>query len=279
MAKIPSGGELRLMRRGTEFSIMLGDNELMNSRLGGSEEALATLACAKLNPKARSRVLIGGLGMGFTLRAALGVLGREASIVVAELVPAVVSWARGPMAEVFGPILADPRVKIVEADVGEVIRAKRGQFDAILLDVDNGPGGFRAMRTMRSTPCGDCDRPSARCVPPACWPSGPGAGSRLRAPPERGGIRRGGNRGARQWSAQGRSPHHLGRNPTIPAPLIFVNAPCGRARNFIPKRRNVPTPKSGREQGESAMSIILKLLGLNDYEGLVNLLNSVPRAF
>ena len=130
------------MRRGAEFSIMLGDNELMNSRLGGSEEALATLACAKLSPGARSRILIGGLGMGFTLRAALGVLSSEASIVVAELVPAVVSWARGPMAEVFGDILTDPRVRIVEADVGEVIRGARVHFDAILLDIDNGPDGL-----------------------------------------------------------------------------------------------------------------------------------------
>src|ERR1019366_8780608 len=136
-ARIPGGGELRLKRRGGEFSIMLGDIELMNSRLGGSEEALATLSCERIRARPDARILIGGLGMGFTLRAALGALGEGARVDVAELVPAVVAWARGPMAEVFGSSLTDPRVKIVEADVGRVIRAGRGVFDAILLDVDN----------------------------------------------------------------------------------------------------------------------------------------------
>src|SRR3954468_14069408 len=98
-ARIPgTDGELRLMRRGAEFSIKLGANELMNSRLSGSEAALATLACKKIAGVARPHLLIGGLGMGFTLRAALAVLGAEARIVVAELVPNVVAWARGPMA-------------------------------------------------------------------------------------------------------------------------------------------------------------------------------------
>lgn len=142
-AQIPGGeGELRLMRRGAEFSIMLGNNELMNSRLSGSEEALATLSCERIRARPRPRILIGGLGMGFTLRAALSVLDAQARIVVAELVPAVVAWARGPMAEVFGDSLTDPRVRIEEADVGRVIRSGRSAFDAILLDVDNGPEGL-----------------------------------------------------------------------------------------------------------------------------------------
>jgi len=142
-ARIPGGaGELRLMRRGGEFSIMLGANELMNSRMGGSEEALATLACARLADRAAARVLIGGLGMGFTLRAALAALGPNAKIEVAELVPAVIAWARGPMAEVFGESLRDPRLTLLEADVGRPIRAARAGFDAILLDVDNGPDGL-----------------------------------------------------------------------------------------------------------------------------------------
>ncbi|MGA8170205.1 MAG: spermidine synthase [Methylocystis sp.] len=141
-ARIPGGGELRLKRRGGEFSIMLGDNELMNSRLGGSEEALATLCRARLGERPDARILIGGLGMGFTLRAALGVFGAGARIDVAELVPAVVAWARGPMAELFGASLGDARVKIVEDDVARVIRAGRGVYDAILLDVDNGPDGL-----------------------------------------------------------------------------------------------------------------------------------------
>ena len=130
------------MRRGAEFSIMLGTNELMNSRLSGSEAALATLAAKRIEKVAKPRVLIGGLGMGFTLRAALAVLGSKAQIVVAELVPAVVAWARGPMAEIFGDSLNDPRVSILETDVTDVIRAKPQVFDAILLDVDNGPEGL-----------------------------------------------------------------------------------------------------------------------------------------
>lgn len=134
--------ELRLKRRGSEFSIMLGTNELMNSRLSGSEQALAELSCQKIADHRRPKILIGGLGMGFTLRAALAELGNDAAIVVAELVPAVVAWARGPMAEVFGGCLDDPRVTIEETDVGQLIRSEPATWDAILLDVDNGPEGI-----------------------------------------------------------------------------------------------------------------------------------------
>ena len=141
-AKIPGGGELRLMRRGREFAIKLGSNELMNSRLTATEQALATIACDKIRTRARPKILIGGLGMGFTLRAALIVLGPQAQITVAELVPEVVTWARGPMAELFGDSLTDPRVRLHEADVGDLIRASRSEYDAILLDVDNGPNGI-----------------------------------------------------------------------------------------------------------------------------------------
>jgi spermidine synthase len=139
---LPLGGELRLMRRGREFSIKLGVAELMTSRLNASEAALATLAAEKLDGRPKPRVLIGGLGMGFTLRAALGAFGAEAQFVVAELVPAVVRWARGPMAELFGGCLDHPRVELVEADVAALIRAARPLYDAILLDVDNGPEGM-----------------------------------------------------------------------------------------------------------------------------------------
>jgi spermidine synthase len=142
-ARIPGGGgELRLKQRGAEFSIMLGSNELMNSRLSGSEQALARLACDKIRGRPRAQVLIGGLGMGFTLRAALAGLAGDARITVAELVPAVVAWARGPMAEIFGGSLDDPRVTIREADVGALIREAAARYDAILLDVDNGPEGL-----------------------------------------------------------------------------------------------------------------------------------------
>lgn len=142
-ARVPGASvELRLMRRGAEFSMMLGQNELMNSRLSGSEEALATLACRRLEAVKRPHLLIGGLGMGFTLRAALAVLGPGARITVAELVPAVIAWARGPMADMFGRSLDDRRASIRNADVIEVIQSHPSAFDAILLDVDNGPEGL-----------------------------------------------------------------------------------------------------------------------------------------
>ena len=142
-AQVPGGGgELRLKQRGAEFAIMLDQSELMNSRLSGSEEALATIACGKMRERETPRVLIGGLGMGFTLRAALAAVGPRAEIVVAELVLAVVAWARGPMAEVFGGCLSDPRVSIRETDVGRLIGGGASAYDAILLDVDNGPEGL-----------------------------------------------------------------------------------------------------------------------------------------
>ena len=142
-AKVPGGREeLRLKRRGSEFSIMLGANELMNSRLSGSEEALARLACARIGDRRGATVLIGGLGMGFTLRAALDELALDARVVVAELVPSVVAWARGPMAELFAGSLDDPRVNVREADVADLIASGNGVYDAILLDVDNGPDGL-----------------------------------------------------------------------------------------------------------------------------------------
>ncbi len=142
-ATAPGGGALRLLRRGAEFSIRLdGGNELMNSRLGGSEEALATLALQGLAGRRAPRVLIGGLGMGFTLRAAQAVAPPDARLVVSEIVPEIVAWAEAHLAAVFGTCLADPRVTVTTGDVGAAIRAAEGAFDAILLDVDNGPDGL-----------------------------------------------------------------------------------------------------------------------------------------
>jgi len=142
-ATIPGdGGALRLKQRGSEFSIMLGSTELMNSRLSGSEEALATLSCERIADRKNPGMLIGGLGMGFTLRAALGALPQDARVVVAELVPAVVEWGRGPLADLHAGTLDDPRVDIHVGDVGALIRSKRAAYDAILLDVDNGPDGL-----------------------------------------------------------------------------------------------------------------------------------------
>ena len=139
---LEDGVELKLMRRGSEFSIMLGSNELMNSRLSGSEEALANLVAARLEGRTGPRMLIGGLGMGFTLRAALSGLGEKAAITVAELVPEVIAWAKGPMAPVFGDCLKDPRISLFEGDVGDLIRGSDCAWDVILLDVDNGPDGL-----------------------------------------------------------------------------------------------------------------------------------------
>lgn len=142
-AKAPAGDTLRLLRRGDEFSIRLqGGNELMNSRLGGSEEALASLALNRLTDRPDARVLIGGLGMGFTLRAAQELASSDASLVVAEIVSELVSWAHDHMGSVFGDCLSDPRVEVRTGDVGAMIREADGMFDAILLDVDNGPDGL-----------------------------------------------------------------------------------------------------------------------------------------
>jgi len=141
-APMPGGGTLRLMRRGTEFSIWLDKIELMNSRLSSSEEALADLAASHLRAVQKPCVLIGGLGMGFTLRAALAAFGEHASITTAELVPAVAQWASGPMEPLFGDSLTDPRCTLHIGDVGPLIQASPNTYDAILLDVDNGPEGL-----------------------------------------------------------------------------------------------------------------------------------------
>lgn len=143
-AQVPgNGGELRLYRRNDEFSIRIaGRVELMNSRVHGSEDALAEHTCARLAGCPQPRLLIGGLGMGFTLAAALRHLGDQAQVVVAELVPAVVAWNRGALGEPAGHPLRDPRVTVRETDVGRLLVAGEQAYDAILLDVDNGPEGL-----------------------------------------------------------------------------------------------------------------------------------------
>lgn len=133
---------LCLYRRGTDFSIRVGGAELMNSRLHGSEETMAELACAGIATRPSPGVLIGGLGMGYTLAAALKGLGAEARVVAAELVPAVVAWNRGPLAALAGHPLEDRRVTVRKADVARLLREEPQAYDAILLDVDNGPRGL-----------------------------------------------------------------------------------------------------------------------------------------
>ena len=143
-ARIPGdGGELRLFADGEHFSIKIaGGGDLMSTRMHGSEDALAQVACQRIAGRKRARVLIGGLGFGFTLAAALAQLDAEAEVVVAELVPEVIVWNRGDLGAHAGRPLDDPRVTVREADVGAVIKAERNAWDAILLDVDNGPDGL-----------------------------------------------------------------------------------------------------------------------------------------
>jgi len=141
-AQVPGGQLLRLFRRGTDFMIVLDRNELMNSRMSGSEEALATMTCARLGQRKGLHMLIGGYGMGFTLRAALPILPADSKVTVAELVPEIIDWARGPMSDLAAGCLDDPRVHIAPRDVAHVIADGRETYDAILLDVDNGPDGL-----------------------------------------------------------------------------------------------------------------------------------------
>lgn len=138
----PGGTELRLFRRGDDFMIVLDGNELMSSRMSGSEAALAVITCERLHGAAAPHLLVGGYGMGFTLRAAIAALGPGARITLAELVPEIIDWARGPMATLTAGCLDDPRVHLVAGDVAAVIGAAIKCYDAILLDIDNGPDGL-----------------------------------------------------------------------------------------------------------------------------------------
>ena len=148
-AAVPGGVELRLFRRGGDFMIVLDRNELMSTRMNGSEIALAELTCDRLKGQGSPHLLIGGYGMGFTLRAALARLDAKAQITVAELVPEIIAWARGPMAELAVGCLDDPRVHVIEDDVGALIEAGNASYDAILLDVDNGPDGLTRIENDR----------------------------------------------------------------------------------------------------------------------------------
>ena len=142
VADVPGGDPLRLFRRGRDFMIVLDRNELMSTRMNGSEIALGTMACDRLAGRPAPHLLIGGYGMGFTLRAVLERLDAAGRVTVAELVPGIIEWARGPMAELTAGCLDDPRVTLRMGDVGDAIRAAPRAYDAILLDVDNGPDGL-----------------------------------------------------------------------------------------------------------------------------------------
>ena len=147
--RAPDGTEMALTRRDTEYVILAGGRSLMSSRMHGSEEALATLTFQRVRTLERPCVLIGGLGMGFTLRAALDLLPPDATVVVAELVPAVVEWNRGPLGPLAGHPLKDRRVAIELGDVAATLHASTNRFDAVLLDVDNGPDAFTSSHNAR----------------------------------------------------------------------------------------------------------------------------------
>jgi spermidine synthase len=147
--RTPDGEDMSLTRQGSEYVILAGGKPLMSSRMHGSEEALAEFGCRDARVRSEPCVLVGGLGMGFTLRATLDVLPADATVVVAELVPAVVEWNRGPLGPLAGHPLKDVRVRVEIGDVADTLRASRRHFDAVLLDVDNGPAAFTASHNGR----------------------------------------------------------------------------------------------------------------------------------
>lgn len=178
-AFVPGGEELRLYAHDRDFMILLKRDELMSTRMRGSEEALAVQTIARLGERPAPRLLIGGYGMGFTLRAALAALDGNAQVTVAELVPEIVEWARGPMAELTAGCLDDPRLTLVVGDVADAIGAVTASWDAILLDVDNGPDGVvRAANDRIYSPAGLAA--AKRALRPggvlAVWSAAPDAG-------------------------------------------------------------------------------------------------------
>jgi spermidine synthase len=143
-AAAPDGTPITLHEHDGTLSIRAGGSELMSTRQHHSEERLAELACAGLRERPRVAVLIGGLGLGFTLRATLGHVAADATVVVAELVPEVIAWNRDPAFGLAADVIDDPRVEIVAGDVADVLAGSRGRFDCVMLDVDNGARGLTA---------------------------------------------------------------------------------------------------------------------------------------
>jgi len=133
---------MTLSRRDDEYVIRLDGKDLMGSRMQGSEQELATLGCERAKTKQGAVVLVGGLGMGYTARTALDLLQPDATLVISELMPIVVEWNKGPLGPLADHVLNDPRVKVVIGDVGALLRKSPAAFDAMLLDIDNGPAAF-----------------------------------------------------------------------------------------------------------------------------------------
>jgi spermidine synthase len=144
--RTPEGDEMALMRRDSEYVILASGKPLMSSRMHGSEEALATFGCARGSRLESPVVLVGGLGMGFTLRATLDLLPTTATVVVAELLPEMIQWNREHLGALSGHPLADRRVVVETRDVARCIQSAKQRFDVVLLDVDNGPDAFTASK-------------------------------------------------------------------------------------------------------------------------------------
>ena len=198
----PDGTDIKLTRRDREYIILANGKSLMSSRMHGSEEALATFACRKARTMEQPCVLIGGLGMGFTLRATLDLLPSDSMVVVAELLPEMIAWNRGPLGPLAGHPLRDKRVQVDVSDVAVTLSSNSDRFDAALLDVDNGPSAFAASINSRlyadwgigrrphgpeerRRSCGLVrpQRPKIRATPQLCWLYGRSAPS-SRAPEE-----------------------------------------------------------------------------------------------
>ena len=165
---MPNGKTVSLQEHDGSYSISVDGAELMSTRQHFSEEKLAELACAHLKGKRRARVLIGGLGFGFTLQASLKALPSDASVVVAEILPAVIAWNRNPLYPLAAAALADRRVAIAQQDVAEVIRQDRNGFDSIMLDVDNGPAAVTADGNQRLYDPAGLQRARAALRPEGC---------------------------------------------------------------------------------------------------------------
>ena len=174
-----NGAMLRLYQRDTEFSMKADNDELMNSRVHRSEDALAALACQKITNHPNAKILIGGLGMGYTLRSALDELGAQAQVDVAEIVPAVVEWNREFLGHLAGSPLDDGRVRIRDGDVVQMIKTARHDYNAILLDVDNGPQALTSGKNNWLYSVSGLETASAALRPKgvlAIWAAGPDAG-------------------------------------------------------------------------------------------------------
>jgi spermidine synthase len=230
----PDGAELVLARRDDEWVVRVAGRTLMSSRVHGSEEALAAIALRGLEN--RRAILLGGLGMGFTLRAALDRLPTDAKVVVVELVPGLVAWNRGPLSKLAGRPLDDVRVRLQQGDVGGRIAEAKGAYDAILLDVDNGPsalahaGNTRLYAPKGVRACAEALRAGGVL---AVWSAGPD--ERYRERLERAGLEvsevivpaRGDAGGMRHTVIVGRKPAAERGRPTPPRPAAAGSSPAG----------------------------------------------------